>query len=241
MIRIAVCDDNLEFLEKEKKIIMTYLIMRDQEYEIDTYDSGKRLLDSLNGKEYDLIMLDVELKDMNGMDLAQKVHDFNDKISVAFVSAFMKYAPGGYQVNALRYILKDEKLKESIEECLELLLKNLDIDKKTISMEFTIGERTVRVNDILYLKSNKNYTVFVMNCENAEELKQKNSIRKVTDLMAKYDFVSVNSGESVNLHHVDKIRGNKLILDNGKELDIPRRKYDELTNNFKLFMRGRGL
>lgn len=241
MIRIAVCDDNLEFLEKEKKIIMTYLIMRDQEYEIDTYDSGKRLLDSLNGKEYDLIMLDVELKDMNGMDLAQKVHDFNDKISVAFVSAFMKYAPGGYQVNALRYILKDEKLKESIEECLELLLKNLDIDKKTISLEFTIGERTVRVNDILYLKSNKNYTVFVMNCENAEELKQKNSIRKVTDLMAKYDFVSVNSGESVNLHHVDKIRGNKLILDNGKELDIPRRKYDELTNNFKLFMRGRGL
>ena len=241
MIRIAVCDDNLEFLEKEKKIIMTYLIMRDQEYEIDTYDSGKRLLDSLNGKEYDLIMLDVELKDMNGMDLAQKVHDFNDKISVAFVSAFMKYAPGGYQVNALRYILKDEKLKESIEECLELLLKNLDIDKKTISLEFTIGERTVRVNDILYLKSNKNYTVFVMNCENAEELKQKNSIRKVTDLMAKYDFVSVNSGESVNLHHVDKIRGNKLILDNGKELDIPRRKYDELTNSFKLFMRGRGL
>ena len=241
MIRIAVCDDNLEFLEKEKKIIMTYLIMRDQEYEIDTYDSGKRLLDSLTGKEYDLIMLDVELKDMNGMDLAQKVHDFNDKIPVAFVSAFMKYAPGGYQVNALRYILKDEKLKESIEECLELLLKNLDIDKKTISLEFTIGERTVRVNDILYLKSNKNYTVFVMNCENAEELKQKNSIRKVTDLMAKYDFVSVNSGESVNLHHVDKIRGNKLILDNGKELDIPRRKYDELTNNFKLFMRGRGL
>ncbi len=241
MIRIAVSDDNQECLENEKKIIMSYLILHDQDCEIDTYNSGKRLLDSVFKKEYDLIMLDVELQDMNGMDLAQKLHDINENIPIAFISAYMKYAPGGYQVNALRYILKDENLKESMEECLELLLKNLDIDKKTISLEFTIGERTIRVNDILYLKSQKNYTVFVVSGDNKEELKQKNSIRKVTDMMVKYDFVSVNSGESVNLHHIEKIIGNKIVLDNGRELDIPRRKYDELMNRYKLFKRGKGL
>ena len=47
MIRIAVSDDNQECLENEKKIIMSYLILHDQDCEIDTYNSGKRLLDSV--------------------------------------------------------------------------------------------------------------------------------------------------------------------------------------------------
>ena len=242
MIRIAVCDDNQECLDKEKTIVMRYLAQCEQEYKVDAFISGKSLLESFKLYDYDLIMLDVELRDMNGMELAQQLHEINENTPIAFISAYMKYASEGYYVNAIRFILKDEDIQVYIEECLDLLMKTLQADKKIITLEFTIGERSIKVSDILYLRRSGNYTVFVVNNhEGPEELKQRRPLMKISSQMAEYDFVSVNAGNCVNLAHVDRISGKTLLMDNGESFDVPRRKYDYLMRAYKIYKRGKGL
>jgi len=239
MLRIAICDDEPICLEHERQIIIDYLQECKEECVVDCFTSAQDLLLSRTIKEYDLVMLDVEMPGMGGMEAAGKIHEINSKTLIAFISAYMKYASSGYHVNAFRYILKNDEIDKYIKECLEQILKIYGIDNRTVTFEFSIGERKLKVMNILYIKSQSNYTVFVTN--DIEILKQKRPIKRVTEDMAKYGFVSVNSGESVNLRRVKEVRGNSVILDNDKALHISHRKYNDFINALRLLERGKNL
>ena len=239
MLRIAICDDEQICLEHEKRIVIDYLQECKEECVVDGYTSAKDLLLSKTIKDYDLVMLDVEMPGMGGMEAAAKVHEINGKTLIAFISAYMKYASSGYHVNAIRYILKNDEIDKYIKECLEQILKIYGIDNRTVTFEFSIGERELKIMNILYIKSQNNYTVFVTN--GIEILKQKKPIKRVTEAMTKYGFVSVNSGESVNLRRVKEVQGNSVILDNDKELHISHRKYNDFINALRLLERGKKL
>ena len=239
MLRIAICDDEPICLEHERQIIIDYLQECKEECVVDCFTSAQDLLLSRTIKDCDLVMLDVEMPGMGGIEAAAKVHEINDKALIAFISAYMKYASSGYHVNAIRYILKNDEIDKYIKECLEQILKIYGIDNRTVTFEFSIGERKLKVMNILYIKSQSNYTVFVTN--DIEILKQKRPIKRVTEDMAKYGFVSVNSGESVNLRRVKEVRGNSVILDNDKALHISHRKYNDFINALRLLERGKNL
>ncbi len=238
MLSIAICDDEPFCLDKENSIISNYLNECKEKFKVDVFTSPASLLSAVSSNEYDLVMLDVEMPDIDGIEVAHKVHEINDKTQIAFISAYMKYASRGYHVNAFRYILKDEDMEVYIRECLKQILDKQGLNNKIINLKFTIGERNIRVNDIVYLKSEGNYTSFVMfDSTNKEVLKQKKPIKKVTAAMTKYNFVAVNSGESVNLHHVKEVRGSRVVLDNGESLLISLRKYNDFLNAYKMYER----
>ena len=104
MLRIAVCDDEHICLENEKRIIENYLSSRNEKAVIDTFISAQELLASASEIQYDLFMLDVEMPGMDGMEVAWKLHEINEKALIVFISAYIKYASHGYRVNAFRYI-----------------------------------------------------------------------------------------------------------------------------------------
>ena len=239
MLRIAVCDDEPICLENEKRIIENYLSGRNEKAVIDTFISAQELLASASEIQYDLFMLDVEMPGMDGMEVAWKLHEINEKALIVFISAYIKYASHGYRVNAFRYILKDENIEEYIKECLERIVKNIGIDNRKINIEFTIGKRELRVNDIIYIKRQGNYTLFEIDNNNKEILKQKKPVKKVREIMAQYEFITVSSGVSVNPYHVKDVKDNKVWLDNGQEFSIPYRNYEDFLNAYRLFERGR--
>ncbi len=239
MLRIAVCDDEHICLENEKRIIENYLSGRNEKAVIDTFISARELLASASEIQYDLFMLDVEMPGMDGMEVAWKLHEINEKALIVFISAYIKYASHGYRVNAFRYILKDENIEEYIKECLKRIVKNIGIDNRKINIEFTIGKRELRVNDIIYIKRQGNYTLFEIDNNNKEILKQKKPVKKVREIMAQYEFITVSSGVSVNPYHVKDVKDNKVWLDNGQEFSIPYRNYEDFLNAYRLFERGR--
>ena len=239
MLRIAICGDEPICLEHERQIIIDYLQECKEECVVDCFTSAQHLLLSRTIKEYDLVMLDVEMPGMGGMEAAGKIHEINSKTLIAFISAYMKYASSGYHVNAFRYILKNDEIEIYIKECLEQLLKINGVDNRTITYEFSIGEREIKLKDIKYIKSQNNYTLFVTN--DIEILKLKMPIKKATEAMAIYDIVAINSGESVNLHRIKEMQGYKVVLDDNTELRVSHRKYNEFIYALRLFERGKKL
>ena len=112
-MRIAVCDDEERFrLDIKKHIDKIYNSL---DVVVDCFSGGKELIASFEARPYDLVFLDIEMPEMDGITLAKKLRDMNDKIYIVFLTGHVEYALEGYEVNALRYLTKpiqDDKLKE---------------------------------------------------------------------------------------------------------------------------------
>lgn len=242
MLRIALCDDEELFLESEKNIISSYLTQKGLSFSVKCFSTGESLLeDKVQLGLFDLIILDVEMTGIDGLSVAKTIREKNSTVNIAFLSAFMNYSTDGYHVRAIRYILKDkDTIEKYLHECLDYVLETIDLNDREITLDFTIGKRTLKVSDILYMKSSGNYTIFIVSFDSQEKYIIRSTIKKMTDNMKAFDFVSISSKESVNLCHVRAVSRYKVTLDNGAEIIIPQKKYNDVYRSHMLF-RGKNI
>ena len=236
-LKIALCDDEKRFLDLERDIITEYLEQKGVPFYLDCFSSGEELLEQKENLEtYDLIILDVEMKGIDGISTAKKIRENNDKVNIAFLSAHMNYSTDGYHVRALRFMLKTtDDLKEYMPECLDRVLESIDLIDREVTLDFTIGRRSVRIADISYLKSSGNYTSFYTGESTKETYLLRSPLRKVTDMLEAFDFVSVSAKETVNLYHVSDVARYRITLDNGVEIPVSQKKYNEVCREYTLY------
>ena len=114
---IAVCDDIR--IDREQIAGMTAQILNDEEllHSISCYESaGAVLTDIQKGAEFDLLILDVLMDEMDGMELAAQLRTLRDQTPIIFISVSCEMALRGYEVCAARYFAKplsEGKLKEA--------------------------------------------------------------------------------------------------------------------------------
>ena len=108
MFTIAICDDERHFRKRIHDILIEYMNENDILYEIDEFESGKDFISlGINLAKYDIVFLDVNMDELDGMETAQKIRKVSNDVFIVFVTAFITCAPQGYSVGAIRYILKN--------------------------------------------------------------------------------------------------------------------------------------
>ena len=91
MINIAVCDDDLEITKSINKLLMKYQDERDLDFTVDLFNDGSGLKSSiLKGKKYDLIYLDIEMRQMNGIATAKYIRSIDTTVLLIYVSNYDK-------------------------------------------------------------------------------------------------------------------------------------------------------
>ena len=240
MIKIALCDDEKKFLKLEMKYIEEYFTEKGMPYCVECFSSGEQLLeDKVQIETADLIILDVEMKGIDGISVAKSIRQQNDKVNIAFLSAHMNYSTDGYHVRAVRFILKTlDDLKDYLFECLDCVMTNMDLFDKEITMDFSIGKRTLKIKDIVYLKTSGNYTAFVLSNDSKENLIMRNTLKRLTETMKPFDFIAVSSNETVNLRHITDFTRYLVTLDNGEQIQASQKKYNDVFRAYTLY-RGR--
>ena len=117
-LRIAVCDDEKDDLAKI--ISMTKQILQDEKiiHSISVYDSaGALLADIQNEVSYHMLLLDVMMDGMNGIELAAELRKQHNNMTIIFISSNREMALCGYEVSAARYLAKpldENKMKEAL-------------------------------------------------------------------------------------------------------------------------------
>ena len=141
MFRIALCDDNLSFLEYESVIIRGYLTEKEVACQCDAFISGEELLaKGILIKNYDLFILDYDMDGLTGFEAARKIYEIYPDAKIAFATNYYDFTREGYRYNAVRYLVKQEKTFESeLKECIDLLFEKEP--KKTIVMELRDGNK----------------------------------------------------------------------------------------------------
>ena len=169
MIRIAAVDDEVHVLERFERLAKKF-----SEIEIcGLFETGKQLLSFIKENPIDVVFLDIEMPEVNGLELSSQILNLNEEINIVFVTAFNQYAVEAFEINALDYILKP-LTEERLEVTIQRLLKQC---------------KTIKRNEKPFVQCIGDFEVFL----GQEVLRWKNS--KAKEIMA---FLIQKSGIPVS-------------------------------------------
>lgn len=229
-MKIAICDDFIQELNKLKEIIINSGMVSKADVEI--FSSPKSLLDKNVFSNFDIIFLDVDMPEMNGIELGQKIYKSNSKTVLIFVTSYPEYAVAGYECEALRYILKpytEEKILMALTRAIEIVQKqNHSITIKIYNKPFKI-----LIDDIYYLEYCRRHILY--HTKN-RVIETAGVFSKIYDELKPYGFFQVHQGYIVNMNKIYDFDEYDIILDNGMKVPVSIRKKSEVMLNYAKFL-----
>lgn len=228
-LRVAICDDEKYFREKIQGLVEQYLKEKKILFYIDLFASGLEFCgDDNNLQQYDIIFLDIGMKEMNGMETAYAIRKKNQNVDIVFITIMMDYALEGYRVDAVRYILKDD-LESLLPECMDTILQKKKNKEREMEFSFVGGKRKVLLKEILFIESKSHQLWFERTGEN---LYMYGRIDELEVILSNYDFIRTHQSFLVNLVHIEKINNYLLYLSNGAIIPVTKQRYTKVKEQY---------
>lgn len=218
---------------------------------VGTSDNSKDGIRIINSEEPDLVFLDIEMKGETGFDLLQNIGSVN--FDVIFTTAHDKYAIQAIRFSALDYLMKPilaEELKTAIKRVfekqnghdrvrqLDALVYNINYSNadKKLALPTQNGLEFVSISEVIRCESSDNYTYFHMK-DRSRHLISK-TLLEFERLLAPYYFFRVHQSHLINMRMIKKFQkgeGGSLLMEDGTEIDVSRRKKAELLDKLAEF------
>ena len=210
-------------------------------------------IEKIRSIQPELLFLDIAMPVKTGFDLLNELQDFS--FEIIFVTAYNQYMIEAFHFSAVDYLLKPindvllvnavKRAKKRIEEKIkhkniETLLYNLEQKNSPQNMRLCIssvkGFQVVDIKDILYCEAAGNYSNF--HFTNHQLVCTSRTMLEYERVLEDAGFVRIHKSYLVNLVHVKEYirgEGGSVILTNGTELEVARRKKDMFLDNMKKF------
>lgn len=221
MINFIVCDDNKEFLKKEKQIIDSFMMKYDVDYKIYLFNEYDKKFDDVVIKDmgFKIYLLDIQTKNGSGLDVARKIREeYDDWVSVIIiVTAFneFKYEALGNRLYLLDFINKLNKCDEKLKEDLERALKHYNNRNKSLKYEYNHILKQVEFRHIIYIEKEPDSKRCIIKTTYGEQTINKtlNETMKLLDNR----FIKTSRSMIVNTDFIREyiISENKIIFTNG--------------------------
>lgn len=219
--KIAICDD----LESDRDYLKDLLNKWANDYShllnIETFSSAESFLFHYEEvKDYDILLLDIEMGLMDGVSMAKKIRQENDTVQIIFITGYSDYIAEGYEVNALHYLMKpvkEEKLFSVLERAIEKISKN-DV---VLNLETANGMVRVPIYQIRFAEVFGNYVTIHAN----DDVVVKMTLNEIEKLLDER-FYRVGRSVIVNLNEVSRVTKTDIKLLDGTSIHLPRGAYD---------------
>lgn len=229
MVRIALCDDDREFLVRLETILEEQARSAGFSVAIDAYGDPAAFYEDWHAgpRTYDAIFLDIEMPGQSGIELAEQIRRQDGDVLLLFVTTHEAFVYRSFEVEAFRYIPK-HSLEDALPDALRAVQRKLEQRAlaKPLRIKTTRGEYVhIGMAELLYVyKSGKNCVYSTRE----EEYAVRQPISAVAELVAEQPFVMVNSGCIVSIVHVNKVDKSDVVLSSGQRLPISRLRLKEV-------------
>lgn len=228
-IQIAIVDDEEIQLDTMKSLIAQASAELGLFVELSYFSSGEAFLFELEDHPgLDIVFLDIEMDRLTGLEVAQKIRETNQELTLIFATAFAEYAIEGYSVQALDYLLKPIEV-EKVKRVFQKHLKRKPQLKHFVTIESTKGEiMKLFEDDILYIEVNRR------ECEIhliEQVVFTRQTLKELSDKLSE-SFISTHRSYLVNLSHIERLLKTDVELTNGSVVPLSRRLAKDVQDRF---------
>ncbi len=233
-INIAVCDDSKDYSEIVTNFILNVISNR-VDCNVSTFNSGNHLVQAFEENKYDIIFLDMEMPDINGIDTGKKIREVSNNAIIFYLTSHKKYAFESYSVGARDYLLKPVSyatIEKVLVDCIKELegnFKYLDVkDIKGIVHRIPIDN----ITHILRKKADRKLHIYTLDKKEIIVSQSLESVEK--SFLHNINIVRSSKSCLINLDSVREINKNIITFINDSEEEASRRCLSELLTKFKI-------
>ena len=231
-MKIAICDDEKSFL----KILHNQLceLFKDKKYTIECFSSGDSLIASFTTGKYDIIILDIEMDGLNGIETAKEIRNTDRNVTIAFLTSYEDFAIEGYSVKAERYILKHQP-DYMYQEQLKGLFNEYNQNHKSFNYSNNNSAFSARLSDIVFFEV-YNRKIVVHTIEQDFTF-----YGKLIELYEQYKndgFIKVGKSHLINAGFIKFIEKNDSVLSNGTKILLGRSIKNQVVEEYLNYLSG---
>ena len=222
--KIAICDD----CDVDRQYILNMVTLWGERsghiVHIDAFSSAENFLfHYAEESDYDILLLDIEMGEMDGVTMAKKLRKENDTVQIVFITGYSDYILEGYEVAALHYLMKPvktEKLCAVLDRAAQKLAKN----EKVLNFEVAGEMIRVPIYQIRYANVFGNYVTIHASSDVTVKM-------TLSELEKQLDERFYRAGRSciVNLSQISRVTKAEIKLSDGTAIPLPRGAYDGIN------------
>ncbi len=231
MIRIAIVEDEKNSSDLLVNYLEKYSNDKNIRFDVKTFFSCNQILNNYSNN-FDIIFMDIELPDGNGLETIRKIREVDKNVIVIFVTNMAQYAVKGYEVRAFDFIVKpvtSYNFYIKLDNILNLFEQKKD-DEIWISNKD--GKMKLNISSIYYIEVIQHMCIYHTKDGNYKATGSLNNIEKT---LSKYNFSLCNRCYLVNLRYVTSVKKGFVLIDN-EELIISRAKQASFMKDLNDFL-----
>ena len=226
MLKILICDDDELFSKELENKLEQYEINHRDEFDIKQAANGEEALKKLQEEQWDVLFLDIEMPEINGVEVGMRVREQlqNYGLKIIYVSSQRGYAMDLFKVDTFDFLIKPVAYEE-LENVLDKLMNVLNRGRDMFTYRKKGQTARCRLEDILYFESRLRKTIVVTTQKEDEFYAP---LKDVYEELKDKKFFYCHKSMLVNYDRVAEFHYDKLVLDNGEELEISQAKRKEV-------------
>ncbi len=264
MLQIMICDDETVSLSFLERTVREWAAERKWEVKISLYQSAEQFLfDSEDQEEADILLLDIDMPGLSGIDLAHRLRREGKRAQIIFVTGLADYMLEGYDVEAVSYLLKPVDTGKLF-ICLDRARERRQKEEPVLLLELSGGMARVGLTKICYLESDAHTTqghcIRSLYSSGTEPGKpdsmevsgrtgvkftmcSRTGIRELEERLAALGsgFFRIHRSYIVNLAYVSRINRREVLLDDGEALPVSRSRWEALNRAYLDYYRNQDL
>lgn len=236
MIRVAIVEDEAEIREQLMGYVQRYTRQYGTAFEVKTFADGLEILEDYR-PAYDLILLDIEMKHLDGMETARRIRELDPEVMLVFITNMAQYAIKGYAVGALDYVLKPVPyfaFSQQLQKVEEQLRRRT---RHYLAVPVEGGLRRLDTSRIYYIESEGHRVHFYTE---EGDFAAPGALKALEEKLADRPFARCNSGYLVNLAQVRAVQQNTVEV-GPYELQVSRPKRKSFLAALTDYIGGDGL